>query len=259
MPVIPGAEPFEHDGSSGIGVLLCHGFTGTPQSMRPWGEHLAAQGHSVRCPRLPGHGTNVAECNRTRWPDWYGQVEAALDELVASCRQVFVFGLSMGGTLTLRLAEQRGADISGIVLVNPSVTTQQRAAKLLPLIAPVLATKPAIGGDIAKPGVPELSYSRTPLRALRSLTELWGFVRADLHRITMPVLLFRSAVDHVVEPVNAEIVASGVNSGDFTTVVLPDSFHVATLDYDAPTIFRLGSEFLARVTQDVTPLAGEPS
>ena len=66
MPVLPGAEPFLHDGSDEIGMLLCHGFTGSPQSLRPWGEHLAAEGLTVRCPRLPGHGTDWREMNRTR-------------------------------------------------------------------------------------------------------------------------------------------------------------------------------------------------
>ncbi|WP_026196833.1 alpha/beta hydrolase [Sciscionella marina] len=259
MPVLPGAEPFAHDGSTRTGVLLCHGFTGSPQTMRPWGEHLAAQGYTVRCPRLPGHGTTARECNRTRWPDWYGCVEGALDELLERCERVFVFGLSMGGTLTLRLAERRGADISGIVLVNPSVTTENKLAALLPVLSKVVPSKPGIGGDIARPGIPELSYRTTPLRALNSLRALWRLVRADLGRISMPVLLFRSSVDHVVEPINANIVANGVRSEDFTTVVLPDSFHVATLDYDASTIFRLGSEFVARLTEETPQLAGEPT
>ena len=54
MPVLAGAEPFVHDGSREVGVLLCHGFTSTPATMRPWGEHLAEAGFTVRCPRLPG-------------------------------------------------------------------------------------------------------------------------------------------------------------------------------------------------------------
>lgn len=247
MSVLSGAEPFRHDGSSGIGVLLCHGFTGTPQSMRPWGEWLAAEGHSVRCPRLPGHGTTVAEMNRTRWPDWYDCVEAALDELLEQCATVFVCGLSMGGTLTLRLAEERGADIAGIVLVNPSVTTERAIVSLVPLFSWLIPTTAGISGDVAKPGVTEISYHRTPLRALTSLRQLWQRVRADLDKVTVPVLLFRSAADHVVEPVNARIIADGVSSEDFSTVVLPDSFHVATLDYDAPTIFRRSSAFLQRI------------
>ena len=56
MPVMPGAEPFFHSGGN-TGVLLCHGFTGTPASLRPWADTLAAAGLTVSLPRLPGHGT----------------------------------------------------------------------------------------------------------------------------------------------------------------------------------------------------------
>ena len=107
MGVLPGAEPFAADGGP-VGVVLSHGFTGSPQSLRPWAEHLAAAGFTVRLPRLPGHGTRWQDLNATRWPDWYGEIERAFDALRGRCDQVFAGGLSMGGTLVLRLAEQRG-------------------------------------------------------------------------------------------------------------------------------------------------------
>lgn len=247
MPVLPGAEPFLHDGSDDIGVLLCHGFTSTPQSMRPWGEHLAAEGLTVRCPRLPGHGTDWREMNRTRWTDWYGCVVHELDALAARCATVLVGGLSMGGALALRLAQERAALVAGLVLVNPSVTTLRRDLALLPLLSRVVASVPPVGNDIAKPGATELAYPRTPLRAANSLRELWRVVRADLPRVTQPVQVYRSAVDHVVEPVNSRIVLDSIASTDTTDVVLPNSFHVATLDNDAQTIFTGSVAFARRV------------
>lgn len=249
MPVLPGAEPFVHDGSEDIGVLLCHGFTSTPQSMRAWGEHLAAEGYTVRCPLLPGHGTRWPDLNRTTWLDWYGTAEAALAELRDRCRSVFVFGQSMGGTLTLRLA-QRHPDIAGIVLVNPSVTTLRKEARLLPLLSRVWPAVGGIPGDIAKPGGFELAYDRLPLRAMASLQQLWGIVRGDLGRVRQPLLLFRSAVDHVVEPVSSAIVLDGVASVDLAEVVLADSFHVATLDHDAQAVFAGSVEFLQRIHRE---------
>jgi len=56
MPIRPGAHPWSSDGDDSVGVLLLHGFTGSPASMRPWGEALADRGWTVRVPRLPGHG-----------------------------------------------------------------------------------------------------------------------------------------------------------------------------------------------------------
>ncbi|MCP2165325.1 alpha/beta hydrolase [Goodfellowiella coeruleoviolacea] len=256
MPVLAGAEPFAHQGSDEVGVLLCHGFTGSPQSMRPWGEHLAAEGFTVSCPRLPGHGTTWQEMNRTRWPEWYGRVEEEFLGLTRRCASVFVFGLSMGGTLTLRLAQRHGAAVAGIALVNPSVTSLRREMVVLPVLSRLVPSVAPIGGAIAKPGVRELAYPRTPLRALASLRELWGLVRADLDRVTQPLALFHSVVDSVVEPVNSRIVLDGVRSTDVTEVVLPNSDHVATLDHDAPTIFAGSVEFVRRVHRE---RLGEPA
>ena len=247
MPILPGAEPFAHDGSTDVGVLLCHGFTGSPQSMAPWGARLAEEGWSTRCPLLPGHGTRWQDMNRTGWPDWFRAVDESFAELAQRCASVFVFGLSMGGTLALRLAQTRGAEVAGLVLVNPSVTTERRDAALLPVLSRIVPSMPGISGDIKRPGVTELAYRRMPLRAAASLSKLWREVRDELDRVGQPLLLFRSAVDHVVEPVNARIVLDGVRGADVEEVVLPDSYHVATLDNDAPAIFDGSVAFVRRV------------
>ena len=137
MPVLPGAEPFTHDGSS-TGVLLIHGFTSSPQSLRPWAEHLAAQDMTVRLPRLPGHGTTWQEMNRTRWEDWYADVERDFRELHERCDRVFIGGLSMGGGIALALAQEHGPRVSGLVLVNPAVLFKDWRVRFVPLLKNVV-------------------------------------------------------------------------------------------------------------------------
>lgn len=241
--MLPDAEPFRHDGGP-TGVVCCHGFTGTPHSMRPWAEQLARAGYSVEAPRLPGHGTRWQDLNQTRWQDWYGELERTYLRMRDRCEQVYVTGLSMGGTLTLRLAQCR-RDIDGIMLVNPSVMTLRWDAKLLPIAARLVPSISGIGSDIKKPTEGEFGYNRTPVRAAWSLSQLWRLVRADLAAVRAPVLLFTSRVDHVVEPVNSRIVLDGVSSTDVTHRLLDNSYHVATLDNDAPTIFAASEEWLA--------------
>jgi carboxylesterase len=242
-PVLPGAEPVDLPGGP-VGVLLSHGFTGTPQSMRPWGEHLAAAGLTVRVPRLPGHGTRWQDMNRTRFSDWYGELERAFDDLRSRCESVFVMGLSMGGTLTLRLAEERAGEVAGIVVVNASLASERKDVKLAPYIAKVLPSMPGIASDIKKPGVVELAYDRVPLRALVSLQQAWPVVCRDLSKITCPVLVYRSRTDHVVEPISGTTLMQGLAGGTVEERVLEDSYHVATLDNDAPTIFEGSLEFV---------------
>ena len=247
LPPDRGRTAFSHDGGD-VGVLLIHGFTGAPASMLPWADHLAAEGYTVRVPVLPGHGTRWQDANRTTFDDWLGAVTAELQQLREHCRAVVVCGLSMGGTLTLRLAELYPDSMAGIVLVNPSVLTMRKEAKLLPVLQLVLPMFPPIAGDIAKPGVVEPGYNRLPVKAMYSLWKAWPLVRADLARVTAPVLLLHSRVDHTVEPVNSQIVRDGLRSAEVTEIVLERSYHVATLDYDAELIFSTSVEFIEKVT-----------
>lgn len=239
--VMAGAEPFSWPGGDGpdgrTGVLLLHGFTGSPSSMRPWGEYLAAQGFAVQGPRLPGHGTSWQDCNTTTEQDWLAEVHRSFDLLAEDCDRVFVAGLSMGGTLAIRFAEQRPDDLAGLVLVNPSLLTLRLDAKLLPLLAKLTPSWAPIANDIKKPGVDELAYPKLPTRAMVALRRLWSVTRPDLGRITAPVLVFRSVEDHVVEPASVEALLAGISSTDVSQVLLEDSYHVATLDNDAERIF----------------------
>lgn len=252
MPVLPGAEPFAADGGP-VGVVLSHGFTGTPQSLRPWAEHLAAAGYTVRLPRLPGHGTTWQEANMTRWPDWYAAISRAYDELAARCETVFAAGLSMGGTLVTRLAEEKRDGIAGLILVNPSYGTTRLDAKFAPFIGWLVKSRPGIASNIKKANTVELAYDRTPVQAFASLQQLWQVVLADLDRVRAPILLYRSREDHVVEPLSAQLLHQGATATTVREIMLEDSYHVATLDNDAPGIFDGSVEFIREQSGATTP------
>jgi carboxylesterase len=253
VPVQAHAEEFRHPGvgdNAATAVLLSHGFTGSPYSMRPFAEHLAEQGYGVAVPRLPGHGTSWQELNTTRWQDWYAVLDNELERLRKEHERVFVGGLSMGGCLALRLAEEHGTEISGVVLVNPSVSSDDKRLAALPVLRRLVPSLAGISDDIKKPGVTEHAYDRTPLKALYSLGQLWKLTRADLAKVTQPVLLFRSATDHVVEASSSRRVLEAISSRDVTETLLDDSYHVAVLDNDAPRIFADTAAFIARVSRD---------
>jgi carboxylesterase len=247
VPVMPHAEPYRADGGR-TGVLLLHGFTGSPASMRDWGAYLAESGLAVDVPLLPGHGTTWQQMNRTTWRDWYAEAARGLDALVGACDEVFVAGLSMGGCLALRLAADRPDDVAGLVLVNPSVASTDRRLVALPVLKRLVGSVNGIGSDIKKPDVLEGGYARTPLRALDSLRAMWKLTREDLPKVTAPILVFRSVEDHVVEPLSAQLITQRVSSLDVTERVLDNSYHVATLDNEATTIFSDSLEFISKHT-----------
>ncbi len=255
MTIHPLAEPFsapaqpDLTGGRRIGVLLSHGFTGQPASMKPWGETLAAQGYAVEVPRLPGHGTTWQEMNKTTWADWYGEVTRAFEKLSAENDVVVVGGLSMGAALVLRLAADHPDRIAGVVVVNPAVATKRLDVKLLPVLKHLVPSFPGIANDIKKPGVEEYGYTKTPLKAAHSMMSAWPPLVADLPKITAPVLYFRSTEDHVVDEKSQPLITGKISSRDVTVVPLDNSYHVATIDNDAEKIYADSAAFIARVAQ----------
>ncbi len=243
----PAAQPYAA-GDGPVGVLLIHGFTGTPQSLRPWAEHLAAAGFAVSLPRLPGHGTHWRELNQTEWTDWYAHVDAAFAELRDRCDQVFVAALSMGGALGLRLAEQHGDAVAGLVLVNPAIHLTDPRLAILPVLRHLVPSLAAIGNDVADPTAREIAYDRNPLHALHSQTRLWAEAVAHLDAVTQPLLVFRSDADHVVDGSSVALLKERVRSGDVEFRRLTRSYHVATLDYEAEEIFAGSVAFIHRLS-----------
>ena len=248
-PTAPLSIPARPDLTGGrrVGVLLSHGFTGSPASIRPWGEYLGERGYGVQVPRLPGHATTWQELNTLTWDDWYGEIARVFDLLCLDHDAVVVGGLSMGGALALRVAADHPERVAGVVVVNAAVATKRLDVKLLPVLKHVVPSFPGIGNDIKKPGGDEHCYDRTPLKAIHSLMRAWKPLIEDLPKVTAPLLYFRSAEDHVVDDASQPIITSRVSSREIVERRLPESFHVATLDNDAEQIFEESAEFVARV------------
>lgn len=236
-------------GGRRIGVLLLHGFTGSPASIRPWGEALGAHGYGIACPRLPGHATTWQDLNTTTWADWYAEAARAFEVLEATHDAVVVGGLSMGGALALRLAADRPREVAGVVVVNPAVATKRKDVLFLPVLKHVLASLPGISEDIKKSGVSEQAYTRTPLKAVHSMMSAWAPLVRDLPKVTAPVLYFRSDEDHVVDELSEARIIAGLGSRQVTMTRLHDSYHVATIDNDAPKIYNDSAAFVARVAE----------
>jgi carboxylesterase len=246
--VIPGCEAFSAPGGP-HGALVLHGFTGNPHSMRGLAEAFAAAGFAVELPRLPGHGTTLDDMVATSWADWSATAEAAYQDLAGRCDRIVVAGLSMGGALAVWITE-RHPEISGLIaihaLVDPPAETFREMMRQI--LAEGHATFPAVGNDIADPDVSEHgAYDATPVAGLLSVIEAGDEVLARLGDIVCPTLVITSRQDHVVPPVNSDILAEKV-SGPVERVFLERSYHVATLDYEKDEIFRVAVEFARKVT-----------
>lgn len=222
-----------------VGVLMLHGFTSSPTPLRPWAAALANAGAQVVLPTLAGHGTRWQDLVEVSAGQWRDDVRRAIDELLTGVYgepvdELVLAGLSMGGTLALDAAAHRPA--THVLLVNPALRLKPLDALgglLAPVLKHVVPTVAPIADDIAREGVSEHAYPRTPIAPVAELAALERAVRAELRRITARVTVFRSATDRVVPESSMRALRRGLsNTAQLNVHRLPRSYHVATLDHD---------------------------
>ncbi|WP_299164964.1 carboxylesterase [uncultured Arthrobacter sp.] len=249
MTADPALSAFSSNGSGSnarIGVVLSHGFTGSPASVIGWARHLAEQGFAVRLPLLAGHGTTWQELAGTPWQRWYEGVETAYQELTRETDAVVVAGLSMGGALALRLAALE--QVAGVVVVNPGLTIADPRARYVAVLKYLLKSVPSIGNDIRKEGMDERAYARTPVAAVHQLSQLFRDTTDRLPQVSAPTLVFRSNVDRIVPESSLEVLQQRIGSAHLEVIRLENSYHVATMDHDQELIFERSTAFIEHVT-----------
>jgi len=230
---------------------VIHGFTGTPESVRPWAEGFHDAGMTVVCPALPGHGTRWEDLNDTTWGDWYARVEETFLELKTECDRVFVAGFSVGGALELRIAQIRGSEIEGVLLCNASIFDDRKILWLLPVVKRFIKSFKNGTMDVNQSVPRRMSYERMPLRALDSLRKLWKVVEENLYFVDVPLMVSYSINDHVIHPINSETIIENVYSASIREIIFEKSFHNVSWDYDADFLIDESVQFI----QDV--LTGE--
>lgn len=218
-----------------VGIIFVHGFTGSPASMRPWAAYFEERGYTISVPRLPGHATDWRDLNKVKWQEWPARVQIEVDRLKEICRKVFVFGLSMGGGTTLNIAEHN--ELDGICLVNPMIHIPGNLIKLAPILALIQPGRSSVGDDIKKPGITEWGYDVLPTKGVVQLNKMLRETRAKLTQVKCPTLLFHSVDDHVLPISNSNIIMSEIESISGQRIELTNSYHVATMDFDAPLIY----------------------
>lgn len=244
--VIKGAESFFIPGNS-TGILVCHGFNGTPQSVQYLAEGLAAHGFTVYAPRLKGHGTTVLEMEKATHQNWMTNIHEAYLKLKQTCHHVFVMGQSMGGALALHLASEVALD--GILTINAALSVPEYEAyakKNTPRFMP--EGKP----DVKDTQVSEITYKQVPLKAVQQLLEITKIARQQLSQINCPAMIFVSPEDHVVPAHCSYEIFDSISSSDRELVSLNHSYHVASLDYDKDNIINYTVDFIRAHSQNAT-------
>lgn len=246
-------DPIYKKGQNQGAVLLLHGFTGTPDSMRSLANHVHALGFTVSVPLLAGHGTTKESLSKTGWKDWYDSASHAFLELKEKHSHIAVCGLSLGGLLTLRLAEDYPQAIHAIACLATPLYLKTWAQLLVPLVAqtPLANLYPyqkKFSVDVKDPQA-KVNYwniEEMPVSCVNSIIKLQTAVRQDLGKITAPTLLIHSRYDSTAPYGSMGDIARRIAAQVTETVTLENSFHLVTLDYEKEAVAQRVGLFFSR-------------
>jgi carboxylesterase len=240
-------------GKNGAAVLLIHGFTGTPDLMRPLANHLHEKGFTVMAPLLAGHGSTREHLAASNWKDWYETVTNALQELQKESDQIFVSGLSLGGILTLRLAEEYSETIRAIACLATPLVLERWVHMALPAVmnSPLkffYRYQKKAGVDVKDESAKKNIWTvmEMPIAAIHSLTKLQKIVSKNLTKVTSPTLIVHARADSTAPYENMALIAKGISSPVTETITLENSFHLVTVDYEKDLVNQKVSEFFTR-------------
>jgi carboxylesterase len=235
------------DDANGAAALCLHGLTGTPYEVRPIAEALAARGVRARGPWMAGHEGGVDDLARTSCEEWVELARAELAALKAEHDRVFLVGVSMGGLVSLRLAEIEGID--AMVVVGVPLVLAPPIPQLLPLVRLFVNARPKKqGSDIQEPAARERhpGLAAMPMASVAELISLQSKVIPDLARVSAPILVAHGRLDRTARPRDAARIHADVASGVKELFYLERSGHVATVDYDGPALASAAADFLTR-------------
>lgn len=240
-------QPFHMEGGDHA-VLMIHGFTGSSAHMRLLGERLHQQGFTVHSINLPGHAARMEDMNRVTWQDWLQAAKAAFVELKDRYPKVSVAGLSMGGVLTLLLAQQM--DVTAAVPISAPMAVQNRLmpyARVASLFVPVVMWPEDPVRRAKIDSRYDGGYMGFPTKSAAHLNRLIHMARRNLHAVTCPLLAVQSRTDETVSPDSADVILEGINSNRKGVLWLEDAPHVCTISQDVDRIALETGRFLKSV------------
>lgn len=221
-----------------VAILCLHGFTATTVEVRQIAAYFSQQGYTICAPLLPGHGTSPIEMNKTGWKDWLGTAESSLVDLMKNYQKIFILGESMGGLLAIHLAA-RYPTLLGAMIFAPAVKIPRlwMSKFLWPFKSNLNKGKP-------NDSIPQQSYKAFPLKAAASLYDFQRIVRRELHKVTLPVIIFQGKLDETVDPMGAVYAYEHITSEDKEFILLESSAHIILLDSQLPLVKQICNEFI---------------
>jgi carboxylesterase len=214
--------------------------------MRLIGEGLAERGFAVKGIRLPGHGTRPEDMKNVSWQDWLREARLAAREMQKKYRYFSVGGLSMGGLLSLILAQE--TDVTACVPIAAPIRIFNPFRRLALVMAPFIPELewPSKRNQVYDPDSYNIGYRRYPTRSAHDLSVLMDKAEKDLSLIHAPVLCVQSKGDKTVRPESPQMILEGISSEHKAMLWLETSPHVCTVYDEKDKIIEAMDVFLRK-------------
>lgn len=221
------------------GCLLIHGFTGSPDEVRPLGEELERNGYEVKIPILAGHSGSRKEFSRVKWKEWVRTAEESLTELYRQSPDVIVVGFSMGGMIAAHLA------------------TRYPVQKLILLSTPLFYPNfRQIFMDLWEEWM--VSGWRVPAKLWEYLWRIfiipkrtvWQFhqlvrnLSLDIPKVKVPTLIIHGNRDDIVHPRSSQAIYNQIATTDKALYFLPNSKHMICREQEVDLLKELVLQFI---------------
>lgn len=244
-PLMKNGEPFVLRGHSDRGVLLIHGFTGSPTYLRHLAAYLHQWGFHVVVMRLAGHGSTPEILAKTTAEEWKDSAMEAWNILKDLAPHRSIVGVSLGGALALHLAAQGGLAVDRVVSIAAPIYLKwmRGVGRLLPALAPIhpFVYKRRLQVASREELVDLGFYDRIPLSALHALmTFVREEVRPALPAVRVPTMIAHALGDDKVHPKSAKYIYSRVGASQKELLWLPHAAHDPFQDMvDADLYFKI--------------------
>ncbi len=230
-------------GNGSTAILFTHGLSSSPSEEKELAEYLADKNITVYVLRLPGHGTNIEELSKTTKEEWYTAYKGAYLSLKESKEKVFVGGMSLGGVLALKLAEEEKVD--GVISLAPALILNDKRSSYAWFFK--YFTKYS-SRNLSADVLP-YNYNKFSVASVAESVDLANDVKKNLNKISSPIFLMQYSQDYRVKPESSQLVYDLVNSTEKELNWIEGDGHVMIRGVPNETVyFNEIYEFIANNT-----------
>ena len=216
---------YEFNTGSKTGIMLIHGFSSTTYEFNKLAKFLIENDIYVRLENLPGHGTNIEDCNSYKYTDWLKFVEMRFADMSSRCENLFVLGISMGALLAMHLSVL--FPINGLISAAPVLEFNKpfKIHYLNPIFCRLLKYRDK--KLETNPGQKLFyGYNKWPLIGVNEVRKLSNYTNKFIvPKICCPSLMIHSRMDYTSVFNNYNILKEKLNGRNAKYLIIDKSTH----------------------------------